>query len=160
MQFLSGKCSLGMIISNKCYYGLKAMIELALREGQGPITIGEIARAQGIPVRFLEAILRQLKQAGYADSIRGKEGGYVIAKEPAFVRLGDLILFFEGPLMAVSPSATAHESASPTPIPDVLSPIWKRAEKSLLDVLSSYSLQDLVEMERARNSSEAMNYTI
>lgn len=149
-----------MIISNKCYYGLKAMIELALREGQGPITIGEIARAQGIPVRFLEAILRQLKQAGYADSVRGKEGGYIIAADPSRVTLGDLILFFEGPLMAVSPSATAHETASPTPIPDVLSPIWKKAERALGEVFASYNLRDLVELEKSRTDSEAMNYTI
>lgn len=149
-----------MIISNKCYYGLKAMIELAFREGQGPITIGDIARAQGIPVRFLEAILRQLKQAGYADSVRGKEGGYILARNPDQVQLGELILFFEGPLMAVSPSATAHETSSPIPVPDVLSPIWKMAEKSLLDVFSAYTLRDLVEMEKAKKSSEAMNYTI
>ncbi|MFT5126221.1 MAG: Rrf2 family cysteine metabolism transcriptional repressor, partial [Verrucomicrobiales bacterium] len=50
------------MISNRCLYALKAVVELAEQEGLGPVTIAEIARKQGIPSRFLEAILRQLKQ--------------------------------------------------------------------------------------------------
>jgi Rrf2 family cysteine metabolism transcriptional repressor len=52
------------MISNKCVYALKAMLELSLRENDGPVPISEIAQAQNIPSRFLEGILRQLKQAG------------------------------------------------------------------------------------------------
>ena len=60
------------MISNKCNYALRALLELAKRDGGGPATIVDIAQAQSIPARFLEAILRQLKQAGLTESVRGK----------------------------------------------------------------------------------------
>ena len=86
------------MISNKCYYGLRAMLELAIHEGDGPITIGDIAAARNIPVRFLEAILRQLKQAGLADSARGKEGGYQLARPAREISAASIIDAIEGPV--------------------------------------------------------------
>ncbi|HMP68208.1 MAG TPA: Rrf2 family transcriptional regulator [Pirellulaceae bacterium] len=149
-----------MIISNKCLYGLKAMLELALRDGQGPVTVGQIAHAQGIPARFLEAILRQLKQAGLTDSTRGKEGGYTLARTPQSIPVGEIIRLIEGPLLAVNSATTNENSPSALPVPDIFSELWREAEAALDTVLMATTLADLVDREQRRVHSEAANYTI
>ncbi len=147
------------MISNKCFYALKAVLELSVHYGQGPVTIGYIAGRQNIPVRFLEAILRQLKQGGYADSIRGKEGGYFLARDPREIKVADIIRLFEGPLVYINPQAT-HDNSGQASIPDVFQDVWSEAEKALSDVYSEYDFRSLAEKEVHRTDSEAGNYTI
>ena len=65
-----------MMLTQKCQYAMRAVFELAKREGRGPVKINEIAEAQAIPQRFLENILNQLRQGGVVESRRGKEGGW------------------------------------------------------------------------------------
>ena len=71
-----------MAISQKCQYALRAVFELAKHYGQGPVKIADIAKAQAIPLRFLEVILSQLRQGGFAGSRRGNEGGYLLVRSP------------------------------------------------------------------------------
>lgn len=147
------------MISNKCYYGLKAMLELALREGTGPVTIGDIAESQAIPVRFLEAILRQLKQAGFADSARGKEGGYFLARPPQSIKAGEIIRLFEGTLIAVSNSAQSAAADGSTQR-CVFEGLWKEAEAEVNRIFDGVTLATLVERERARSATLATSFTI
>ena len=67
-----------MGVSLKCQYGLRALFELARREGEGLVRLTEIAEKQAIPGRFLENILNQLRQGGFVESRRGKDGGFVL----------------------------------------------------------------------------------
>jgi Rrf2 family protein len=143
------------MISNKCYYGLRALLELSIHAGNGPVTIGDIATARNIPVRFLEAILRQLKQAGLADSSRGKDGGYVLARPARGISVGEVVRLFEGSLLAIGPNA-----GQPDPGTDVLEEVWKQGEQALRGALDRVTLEDLAERERAMDSAEAANYTI
>jgi Rrf2 family transcriptional regulator, cysteine metabolism repressor len=143
------------MISNKCYYALRAVLELAVREGDGPITIGDIATARGIPVRFLEAILRQVKQAGLADSARGKDGGYSLARPAHRITVGEVVRLFEGPMLAVSAQV---ERA--TPGSDVFVGVWQRGEAALAGALDSVTFGSLAERERALDAAHAENYTI
>jgi Rrf2 family protein len=69
-----------MILSQKSEYAVRAVLELAKKEGSGPVKAAMISSAQSIPVRFLENILGQLRQAGIVDSVRGKEGGYLLGR--------------------------------------------------------------------------------
>jgi Rrf2 family transcriptional regulator, cysteine metabolism repressor len=142
------------MLSSKCNYALKAMLELAKHEGAGPITILDIANAQHIPARFLEAILRQLKQAGFTESVRGKKGGYVLAKSSRMIRLGDVIKVMEGPLFQLS----GHAAASDTP--DVFEEIWKRANHALESVYNDVSFFDLVQMDQDMSRNRVMDFTI
>lgn len=140
------------MISNRTHYALKAMLELSLRHRQGPVTIGHIADAQGIPARFLEAILRQLKQAGLADSARGKEGGYYLVREPHTINMGQVIQLFEGPLIG-----TGGQGGE---VPDVFAPAWTKAEDALNRVLDQTDFATLVEQELNRANILATNFTI
>jgi Rrf2 family protein len=145
------------MISNKCYYALKAMLELALHTGSNPVTIGEIARAQRMPVRFLEAILRQLKQAGLADSVRGKDGGYFLAKPARQIKVGAVIRIFEGPLFAGSAGGFPKEKSGAQ---DVFATVWREAEEALAEVYDNVTFADLAEKERGRQMDGVATYSI
>lgn len=138
------------------------MLELARREGSGPVPISEIASEQGIPSRFLEAILRQLKQAGLTDSARGKAGGYFLAKPAQAIHVGDVIRVFEGPLVGASPAA--HAGAHPAPgreqAADAFREVWLKAEKALSSVYDAIDFGELAERERMRRSGGVINYSI
>ena len=85
-----------MFISQKCLYAMRAIFELSLREDSEPVKINKIADAQNIPPRFLEIILNQLKHAGFVESKRGKQGGYVLSYSPDELKVGEIINAVQG----------------------------------------------------------------
>jgi len=74
--------------TQKSLYALRAIFELAKCSKQGPMRIADIAKAQAIPRRLLETILTQLKQAGFVESCRGNDGGYVLIPSPGKITVG------------------------------------------------------------------------
>jgi Rrf2 family cysteine metabolism transcriptional repressor len=147
------------MISNKCHYALRAMLELALHEGRGPVTIGDIATAQHIPVRFLEAILRQLKQAGLADSVRGKEGGYFLARKAHQIAVGEVVRLFEGPFFSTHAAVAPHTAREKDPL-DVFAEVWSDATGALNSVFDRHTFGALAEREQQRTFARASNYSI
>lgn len=146
------------MISNRCYYALKAILELAKREGSGLVTISQIAETQRIPARFLEAILIQLKKSGFAQSVRGKAGGYALAKPAKSISVGDIVRIFEGPICSLSPSDDSRKKRRGESL-DVFSEIWTRADSTLASVLDKVHFSELVEKDR-KASEGHMNYVI
>ena len=142
------------MISNKCYYALRAMLVLARNEGAGPVTISYIAEEKDIPPRFLEAILRQLKQHGFTDSIRGKEGGYILAQPAKDVTVADIIEVFESPLASASPVNNRPGQ------PDVFGEVWQQAEDALASVYGNIHFRKLVEREDDLRREAASHYSI
>jgi len=148
-----------MAITQKSKYALRATLELALRFGQGPISIAAIARAQAIPARFLEAILAQLKRAGLVESRRGNEGGYVLARPPARVSVGDVLRVVQGTL-ADPDTVDRGQGSGPQASQAVFSPIWDAALRSASAVYDAASFQVLVDRYRAALGSHALDYSI
>ncbi len=148
------------MISNKCNYALRALLELAKRDGGGPATIVDIAQAQSIPARFLEAILRQLKQAGLTESVRGKKGGYVLAKPARSITIGEVIRLMEGPFFAPEPGSSSKGAGQGTRTHDVFEKIWRRAEDALNEVYDSTNFADLAEADRQASMQFVADYTI
>lgn len=136
------------MISKKCTYALKAVLALARREGAGPMTIQQIADAQDIPPRFLEAILRDLKQNGFTESIRGKEGGYVLIRPARDISVGEVIECVEGPWY--TPSETT----------DVFTTVWKEADQALSSVLRNTRFHTLLQREDDMRRSLVPDYSI
>lgn len=87
-----------MRLSTKGKYGVRAVFEIALRFGGGPITIKEIAERQGISLSYLEQILYRLGKAGIVESVRGPGGGVVLTKKPSELTVGDVVRALEGPI--------------------------------------------------------------
>jgi Rrf2 family protein len=86
------------VISNKAKYAFRALLAIAAAPEGEALTSPEIARRYGIPHKFLEQILLDLKKAGVLDSRRGKSGGYVMLRPADTVSFGEVLRIFEGPL--------------------------------------------------------------
>jgi Rrf2 family protein len=72
------------------------LVDLARHNNQGPVQIGEISKRQDISVKYLEQLIRPLKQANLVESVRGPKGGHMLAKSPADITLGQIVRLFEG----------------------------------------------------------------
>jgi Rrf2 family protein len=145
-----------MSFSQKCYYAIRAMYELARASEGSAVKIGAIAERQNIPVKFLEAILNQLKQGGFVESRRGNEGGYLLARPATRVSVGDIVRFIEGPLLPVT-CVEGRRGCGQSRAGCVFWPIWKEAEAALARVYDGVSFHDLV--QRAYSEPEN-NYVI
>src|SRR5262245_47684867 len=89
------------MLTNKAKYALRALGLLAEEYGRGPMLISEIARKEGIPKKFLELILLELKNQGILQSKKGKGGGYFLSRPPESVSIGSVIRYMVGPLAPV-----------------------------------------------------------
>ena len=95
-------------ISKRTQYGIKAVLALGRKFGEGPVLIAKLAREEQIPLKFLETILLDLKAQGLLDSKTGKRGGYRLSRPPSTITVGSLIRSLEGPL---APLPCASETA-------------------------------------------------
>jgi Rrf2 family protein len=128
-------------VSAKVDYAVRASIALAAA-GPGPVKGDRIAEAQGIPLRFLENILGELKHAGLVASQRGQEGGYWLAKPADEITLAEIIRAVEGPLASVRgerPEALAYEGEA-----EPLQRVWIALRANIREVLEAVTLADLV----------------
>ena len=123
-----------------------AMIKLAKEYGNGPIMIGDIAKSENIPQRFLENILLELKNLGFLGSKLGKSGGYYLLKNPMEVTLSDIIRHFEGTIAMLS--CVSEKSYQPCEFckDESLCKIrstFKAVRDSTFSILSKTTLKDL-----------------
>ena len=87
-----------MSVSQQSQYALRAMFELAKRQGEGPVAVAELAEVQAIPARFLELIVARLKREGFIASRRGVQGGYTLSVAPTEISVADIIRAVDGSL--------------------------------------------------------------
>ena len=85
-----------MKLSTRSRYGTRILVDLARNSHQGPVQIGEISKRQDISVKYLEQLIRPLKQANLVNSVRGPKGGHLLAVKPEDVTLGQIVRLFEG----------------------------------------------------------------
>jgi len=151
-----------MVLSQKSQYAVRAVFELAKKEGSGPVKAAKIASAQFIPLRFLENILGELRQAGIVESVRGKEGGYLLVRSARDLAVGEVIRVIQGPMAAIdcADADAANGRDCPLRAGCVLLPMWDTAHRAMMDVYDGTTFGDLVEQERAANECEAINYAI
>jgi Rrf2 family protein len=127
-------------------YALRAMYELAKHEGKGPTKISEIARAQAIPLRFLEVILSQLKGSGLIDSKRGFYGGYYLIKPPHKVTVGDIIRFLQGPEDPTHCSACISKTHCPFNKNCAFATMWQAVKDAIFEIYDETTMQDLLDL--------------
>ncbi len=107
-----------MKLSKKGIYALRVLPHLAEAYGREPLSAAQLARREGIPVKYLEQVLTTLRKAGFLVSERGKEGGYSLRLSPQEITLGDVIRAIDGPLAPIpcaSRTAPAHDPNCPYP---------------------------------------------
>lgn len=148
-----------MKISTKGHYGVLAMFDLAQHHGEGPVSLKSIAERQGLSEHYLEQLIASLRKAGLVKSVRGAQGGYVLAKEPEEIRVGDIIRVLEGPIAPVECVNEGDVEQCNKADFCITKNVWERVKDSIEDVLDSISLADMCrDAEKARLDRNYMYY--
>ncbi len=143
-----------MRLSTRGRYGVAALYELATRSDGSPVTLRQIAEGQGLSESYLEQLFLALRRADVVSSVRGAQGGYVLARPAAEITIGDIVRALEGPIAPVSCVADEeactrdHLDGCPT------RPIWIRLARCMNRVLDSITLADISEAEPGTVSDE------
>lgn len=138
-----------MKLSTRGRYGVRAMLELAMNSGKGPVPLRDLASRQEISAKYLEQLLIPLKGAGLVKSIRGARGGYMLAFEPSRISLYDIVRSLEGPLApveCVEDAAYCERVGGCT-----VHLVWGEMGKILVDYLTRLTLADLVAKQQEKD---------
>ncbi|WIG60619.1 MAG: Iron-sulfur cluster regulator IscR [Ktedonobacterales bacterium] len=146
-----------MRITMKGDYGLRAMIDLAAHYGAGPVPSGAIAERQRIPEHFLDQLLIMLRRAGLLKSLRGPQGGHMLARPPAQICMNDVIHALEGTIapMECLPNPGACQLTAGCAIREV----WQQVEAYTRQLLLATTLEQLAQRHRIpAQQNEPMYY--
>lgn len=143
-----------MRITYKGDYALKALLDLSLHYGKGLSTIHDIAKRIHAPVKFLEQVLLELKSAGFVGSRRGKVGGYLLAKPPDEITLGEVVRFIDGPIEPIACVEKNYSGCTDLYI-CVFRPIWSQISKSISETVDNVTFGKLASKIQASKKTGA-----
>jgi Rrf2 family transcriptional regulator, iron-sulfur cluster assembly transcription factor len=158
-----------MKLTTRGHYSVKAMLDLSLQPGYGPASVSEIAARQHLPVPYLEKLSIELRRAGLIKSIRGAHGGYQLAKKPAQISIGDILVAVGESMVMDKPDLQESRSSQEQRVSDtnlaadwVTLMVWNRLNEKLQEALASISLADLYYDARSWQAAqgEVTNYII
>jgi Rrf2 family transcriptional regulator, cysteine metabolism repressor len=142
-------------IPKKSGYAIRGLLELALRGDSEPVNVRTLAESQGIPPRFLEIILNELKQGGFVLSTRGKSGGYLLARPAGNITVGQIIQFLEQNQDLEKPSFS-----KPHPGEFVFNALMTNINEAIAIICNETTFKDMVEMDMKNRSASVSNYMI
>ena len=145
-----------MKLSTRTRYAMRAMLELTTNRSRTPLQIKVIARNQGISAKYLEQLMSVLKANGLVRSIRGAKGGYVLAKAADQIKLNDIFMCLEGPVVITECIENKNSCAKSTNC--ITRGLWLQLQNAVTEILQSTTLQDLV--DRANKGVKALDYQI
>ena len=145
----SKRVGINMKITAKTEYGIRAIIEIALKENK-PATVNEIARKQKMPGRFLEQVMAILKKEDIVKSLRGAHGGYILALKPEEITLKQVIQAIEGPMALVD--CLEDENGSSCIEVCTIKDVFEGVQSVILEALDSITIKDLIDKKVKRKS--------
>ena len=142
-----------MKISTKGEYGIRAMIELARRYGQGYVQSAEIAAVRDVPENYLYQLLITLRKAGLIRSRRGPQGGHMLSRPPDRISLAEVVLALEGPLAPVAcvQDSIVHDCTFGDTC--VVRDVWEKVTTATRRILEDTTFEELAARERERQSA-------
>ncbi|UWG95765.1 Rrf2 family transcriptional regulator [Dehalobacter sp. DCM] len=143
-----------MRFSTRGRYGVQIMVDLAQHTAEGPISLKSVADRQKLSENYLEQLVPELRRAGLVKSIRGPQGGYILAKKPEDINIGDVIRVLEGPIAPVECDKQAEKNCCEKTKFCVNREVWVRVRDSINDVVNSITLADLLQ---DNNKNELIN---
>jgi Rrf2 family protein len=159
-----------MKLSTRSTYGMRALVELALVSGRGPVSAASIAKRQDLSVAYLEQLLHRLKKEGLVTSIRGPRGGYLLARRPIHITMVDVVRVLDGANGSWNRARRAGRQAhgangngrlgarraragngadAPRHAQWIAQAVWRCVHERLAQSLGGITLQDLCEEARA-----------
>jgi Rrf2 family transcriptional regulator, cysteine metabolism repressor len=147
-----------MRLSTRTRYGMRALMDLTLHEKEQPVQLKDIAMRQNLSLPYLEHLIIPLVSAGIIKTTRGSKGGVTLAKDPAEIKLKEILEVLEGPLAPVDclkgGSDCARSGVCAT------QEIWNEMKNAMESVLVSHSLKDLAERQKNQEVLKANMYYI
>lgn len=150
------------MFSTKAEYGVRVMIELGRRHGEGPVSLAEIAESERLPLAYLEHLIARLRKAGLVESMRGAHGGYQLARDPREMTMADVVQALEGTIAPMEcfvdhPAGKVccnHELGADHSCSTKV--LWTRVQASVISALDEMTLAELAEFAAShRPSAEA-----
>ncbi|RCS59606.1 Fe-S cluster assembly transcriptional regulator IscR [Parvibium lacunae] len=143
-----------MRLTTKGRFAVTAMIDLALRQDHGPVTLAAISQRQRISLSYLEQLFGRLRRHQLVESVRGPGGGYTVARKLAQITVADIIYAVDEPLDATQCGGkeNCHDEQR-----CMTHDLWASLNRKMVDFLDSVSLDDLVQQQRERQRSQAAN---
>ncbi|MDI3256483.1 MAG: Rrf2 family transcriptional regulator [Kyrpidia sp.] len=145
-----------MKLSNRTEYGLRALVTLAERSGGSPMSTRQIAEIEGIPEPFLDQIMVLLRRAGIVKSVRGVNGGFLLAHPPDQVSVGEVVRVLEGSLVLIGCVGDDDEALWCERIPTCHTrKVWVKLSEGIAKALGSLTLAEVVESEEPEPAARA-----
>jgi Rrf2 family protein len=144
---------MNMKLSTRSRYGTRLLLDMAQHHKEGPIQLGDIAKRQGVSVKYLEQIIIPLKKAHYIKSVRGPKGGHILTKAPEEITVGEIVALLDNgsSLVECTEDKTVCERANicPTRL------LWKEASEAMFGKLQAITLADLVKKANVMETTES-----
>jgi Rrf2 family cysteine metabolism transcriptional repressor len=145
-----------MKLSTKCRYGLRSLLDLAIHAQDGHVALYQIAERQGLSLKYLEQDFATLRKAGFVRSIKGAQGGYMLARDPDQIRVGAVIRALEGDMLLIDPGNDIGEQ---TAIRRCLNQeVWQPLSERIQASMNQLTLADLVHQYEDNQTGEPMYY--
>lgn len=151
-----------MNITTRGQYGVKALFELALRYGEGPVPLRRVAKDQDLPEHYLEQLMGPLRKAELVRSVRGAQGGYMLGRDPADITIGEILRVLEGSLVPVDCAVEdpqAHQFCADGEACTVRG-VWVKIRDAVAEVIDAITLADLRDEELAKRRRGSIFFQI
>lgn len=132
-----------MKISTRTEYGIRVLVTLARRHGDGPVSLAGVAKAEKLPHAYLEQLARDLRRAGLVTATRGQAGGYQLSRDPGAIHLADVVRALDGPILEMPCAGTETLEACDRPQPCSVHEVFQRVHESLADSLTATTLAEV-----------------
>lgn len=142
-----------MKLSTTNRYAVRAIVDIALYQANGPVSIRAIAKRQDVSVKYLELILLPLKKEGLLKSTRGVKGGYMLTKDPSSITPGDIVRIVDGPVDLVDCLSVDHPVTCNRIKKCSTRKLWLTLKQEIDKILDSTTIQELVDQQLELNKT-------
>lgn len=132
-----------MRVTYKGDYALKAVLDLALHYDKELVITHDMAKRIDAPIKFLEQVLLDLKKGGFVESRRGKVGGYLLAKKPSEIKLGEVIRFIDGPIEPIACTEKKYSGCNDL-YKCAFRKIWQEVANATSKIIDNITFEDLI----------------
>ncbi len=147
-----------MKLSTKGRYGVRAMVDLAVYSLDEHVSLANIAERQGISSVYLEQVFSTLRKAGFVKSIKGAQGGYILASDPSRIRVGDVLRALEGELSIIDRNSEDNLS---DPLKGCIKEmLWDKIDESINAIIDSVTLEEMADDYKRLNGLVPVMYYI
>lgn len=150
-----------MKISTKARYGLRALVDLAIHSSGEQVALQQIAKRQELSTNYLEQVFSLLKKSNIVKSIKGSQGGYILAGKPNEITVGDIIRAIEGDILIVEEEYEAATSLIQRNMQKCIQEsVWDKMTESICSVIDEMTLDDLIKDYQVLNMKDNIMYYI